>query len=220
MSSSLWSFVDRHYVSASVRFRKQRHEMLCALLAVLPEHYRVLDVGGTRDFHQLNPLPGSPDVVLLNPSAQPGWFEAGRYQPVQRKADALAEFADKSFALVFSNSTLAYVGDSGARAKTAAHIQRIGRRYFVQTPNLLFPIDWRTLVPFFHWLPFKAQAWFFSHVRVGKHPRLSPDYALEFAMQAQDVTCSELRRIFPGATIKRERVLGFTKSFIVYGGFA
>lgn len=55
-------------------------------------------------------------------------------------------------------------------------------------------------------------------VRVGRlERRKSYEAALAYVNQADDVTHSELRRLFPDGRIIRERVLGiFTKSFTVY----
>ena len=102
----------------------------------------------------------------------------------------------------------------------ASEIRRVGRRYFVQTANRGFPLDWRTLVPFFHWLPPSAQAWCFQKIPVGRYKKCpNQNVAMEWATRVRDLTGSELRELFPGGTTISERFFGFTKSFMVHNGF-
>ena len=104
--------------------------------------------------------------------------------------------------------------------KAAREVRRVGKTYFVQTPNRRFILDWRTLVPFFHLLPPALQAWCFQRFRVGMYPRFKNGAeALHQANRIRDLTASELKVLFPGATIARERVLGLTKSFSLHSGF-
>ena len=135
-------------------------------------------------------------------------------------ATSLAGFANNSFDIVFSNSVLGHVGGWARQQQMAAEVRRVGRRYFVQTPNHRFPLDWRTMVPFFHWLAPSMQAWFFQRIRVGRYQRVhDPAAAAELAVRVRNITRSELRTLFPEATIVSERVCGLTKSFMVHHGF-
>jgi hypothetical protein len=90
----------------------------------------------------------------------------------------------------------------------------------VQTANRNFPLDWRTLVPFFHWLPASAQAWWFQRTPVGRYKKArTAAEAVEWATRVCDLTASECKTLFPEGTIVRERVAGLTKSFMVHHGF-
>ena len=102
----------------------------------------------------------------------------------------------------------------------AAEIRRLGKRYFFQTPNHYFPVDWRTLLPFFHFLPLKVRALILCCVPITSFGRLkSYDSALQWASSVRNLTHRELRQLFPEGAIARERVFGFTKSFMVFHGF-
>jgi hypothetical protein len=124
----------------------------------------------------------------------------------------LSRFADREFDVVFSQSTLAYAGSYADQCRMACEIKRVGKRYFVQTPNKRFPLDWRTLVPFFHYLPARQQAWAFRHFRVDS------DRAAHL-LSIRDLAYPELASLFPHATLMPERVLGLTKSWMVHSGF-
>jgi hypothetical protein len=78
-------------------------------------------------------------------------------------------------------------------------------------------VDWRTLVPFFHFLPATAQAWCFSHLPVGTYKRsVSHEEARQWATRIRNIRRSEVSQLFPGARVIDERVFGFTKSFMIH----
>jgi hypothetical protein len=161
---------------------------------------------------------GNIEIVLLNTFVQE--HLPPPFLSVVADARDLSRYGDREFDVVYSNSVLCHVGAFSDRVRMAREIRRVGRSYFVQTPNPGFIIDWRTLIPFFHFLPLSSQAWCFRHFRVGTYPRIQ-DYSASLyqASRVQTVTCDELRRLFPDGTIVRERVLGMTKSFVVHSGF-
>jgi hypothetical protein len=181
---------------------------------------RILDVGGTQQYWSQFGLPrlDGVEVVLFNIFPQDS--VAPPFRAIVGDGRDLSRFRDKEFDIVYSNSVLSLVGTFTDQSQMAREIRRVGRRYFVQTPNRFFVLDWRTLVPFFHWLPAAAQAWCFQRFRVGIYPRLpEPITALHHATRVRDLTASELRELFPGATVVRERVFGLTKSFLIHAGF-
>ena len=76
------------------------------------------------------------------------------------------------------------------------------------------------LFPFFGILPMNVRAFLLQHFDLGWHKRV-PDRAkaLEDVRSIRLLTGSEMRRLFPGAHFEDERVLVFTKSFIVLDGW-
>ena len=196
--------------------RQRRHAVFLRLLDDLPHPISVLDVGGTVDYWRTVGFHPDVDVLLLNIFPQnnlPAGFKA-----IVGDARDLSSFPDKHFDVVFSNSVIGHVGGFAEQQRMAREIGRVGRRYFVQTPNHGFPLDWRTLIPGFHWLPASAQAWCFRSMSVGTYPR-APDAvtAKEWATRVRNLRRRELPVCFPGATVQNERVAGLTKSFIVIG---
>jgi hypothetical protein len=198
------------------RFRKQRMRLFFGLASRVPMPARLLDVGGTTDFWR-DRLPAGLSVTLLNVFDQEAL--EGMEVMIGDGCD-LGRFETHSFDMVFSNSVLCLVGGWKRQQQMASEIRRVGRRYFVQTANQDFPLDWRTLVPFFHWLRPSVQAWFFQRVTVGRYKKVQDaQVAGELATRVRDLTRRELSKLFPEGTIVPEKVLGLTKSFMVHRGF-
>lgn len=202
------------------RVRRGRQRRFAAFIEQIPRPagrpLQLLDVGGTWGYWSEMPWAslGNVRIELLNthPQTVPQPFTA-----VVGDARDLSRYPDQHFDVVFSNSVIGHVGTLIDQARMAAEIQRVGRTFVLQTPNQYFPIDWRTLVPGFHWLSPAAQAWWLSRVRVGRYPKTDPASAMELATRVRNLTKRELVGLFHRATIERERVFGFTKSFTVRG---
>ena len=196
-------------------FRERRMEFFLRLSAEISRPVTLLDVGGTCAFWR-DRVPEGFQLTILNVFDQD---PVSNVRVVTGDACDLGSFSDKSFDIVFSNSVLGHVGGWDRQMKMAREIRRVGRKYFVQTPNQRFPLDWRTLVPFFHWLPPTTQAWFLQRCRIGRYERVSdPQEALHLASRVRNVTRKEIRLLFPEGAIVSERALGLTKSFFVYSG--
>ena len=176
---------------------------------------RILDIGGTPDCWQL--LPVHPRLVLLNtPRAKEdlggaeGWVAGdGRALP----------FRDGAFDLVFSNSVIEHVGDPASQQAFAREVARVGRCFWVQTPNRWFPVEQHLFTPLVHWLPRSWQRLLVP--RVNLWSRLVPVtddrrrfYIEHYLSDIRLLGASELKALFPGARLIRERLLGMTKSLI------
>ncbi len=109
----------------------------------------VLDVGGTPETWDM--LTVRPRVTLLNTPrtkaelAGAAWWVAGDGRALP--------FRDFAFDVVFSNSVIEHVGDEGSQRRFARELARVGRAYWVQTPNRWFPVEQHLLTPLVHWLP-------------------------------------------------------------------
>ena len=93
----------------------------------------------------------------------------------------------------------------------AREIGRVGDRYFVQTPNRWFPIEPHYQMPFVHFLPERALRALNKKFTMGWRKK---GEWYETTLLSE----SDLRRLFPDATIHRERVLGMTKSLMAVRG--
>jgi len=123
------------------------------------------------------------------------------------------DFPDAAFDVVFSNSVIEHVGGIERQRQFAAECMRCGRGFFVQTPNKWFPVDTHTLMPFAHWLPQKA---FRRLIRFS--PRFvfftpDPGDLADFS-NMRLLSARDLKELFPGAEIIKERFCGITKSLI------
>ncbi|HEX4133352.1 MAG TPA: methyltransferase domain-containing protein [Bryobacteraceae bacterium] len=175
---------------------------------------RVLDVGGTPDCWRL--LPAVPRVTLLNtPRAKDDLGGAESWVAGDGRA---LPFCDGAFDVVFSNSVIEHVGDAASQRSFAAEIARVGRAYWVQTPNRWFPVEQHLLTPFLHWLP---QRWQRRLVRfnlwrllVRATPGQRQYYMDHYLGEIRLLSTVELRKLFPDAQVVRERFLGWTKSLV------
>ena len=178
---------------------------------------RVLDVGGNPAIWLLLPKSIRPHIIYLNMprAAEPG---DDRQNLVFGDGTGLP-FPDQSFDLVFSNSVIEHVGELKAQQRFAAEIARVGRNYWVQTPNRNFPVEQHLMTPFVHWLPKTMQAWLVRHATIWAfvtkaEPREREFYLEHFLNDIRLLDCTAMKELFPGSTIHREQFLGWTKSLI------
>jgi len=200
--------------SLSSTFRRKRGKHLTGLLACLHPPITILDVGGEASFWETVDVAKGANIVLLNTEPQSG----DRFTFVQGDARDLSQFGDRAFDVVISNSVIEHVDDQPAMAR---EIRRVGKRYYVQTPNFWFPIDPHFLLPFFHWLPRAARIIVLMRFNVGWLTRADNRRDAEMLIDSvRPLSARELKRLFPGARIWRERFLGMTKSLVVYYGWS
>ena len=204
--------------AVSAYFRRRRMARFVRTMGIAPQT-RVLDVGGTPDPWRL--LPAPPRVTLLNaPRAREALGSASSWVAGDGRA---LPFRDGAFDVVFSNSVIEHVGDSESQARFAGEAMRVGRRFWVQTPNRWFPLEQHLFMPLVHWLPRSWQrelAPRLSLVHIAL--RLTPDrrafYLRHYLEDIRLLDAAGLRALFPGARLVRERFCGGTKSLIVHGG--
>lgn len=197
----------------SDHFRRRRMRLFAREFAITAET-RILDVGGTPDCWQF--LEETPRVTLLNqPRAR---ADLGDCVWVAGDGTALP-FADQSFDIVFSNSVIEHVGDLARQKKFASEIARVGRTYWVQTPNRWFPVEQHMWTPLIHWLPKSWQRAIVPRFTVWNSlVRASPDrreaYHAHYLRDIRLLDADEFSALFPNSRIIRERFLGITKSLV------
>ena len=190
--------------------------LLAETVGLTPE-MRVLDVGGTVDIWKLAPV--MPRLVLLNQAR--ARYEIGAGEQVVLGDGASLPFADRSFDLVFSNSVIEHVGSREDQARFAREIARVGKAYWVQTPNRFFPIEHHLWTPFVHWLPRAWQAAILKRFSIWRlltnHTPIEREFYIgHYLSSIRLLSARELQALFPGAAILRERSLGWTKSLIAW----
>ncbi len=174
---------------------------------------RVLDVGGTPS--NWNLLAHRPRLTILNEARTAA--EQGTLTWVAGDGCRLP-FRDQAFDIVFSNSVIEHVGSPERQHAFAREIARVGRRYFVETPDPRFPIEPHLLTPFLHWLPRRWR-------RMAHHvngwallTRPSPDRRAFYVRHVVDdvalLSLSRLAELFPEPRIESERFLGWPKSLL------
>jgi hypothetical protein len=191
------------------------------MLASRPGRLSVLDVGGSQGYWQMM-LAAAPigeadrlQVTLLNVAPQA--VSLPNFTFTVGDGRSMRQFADKQFDIVFSNSTIEHVGGSEDQRRMADEVKRVGKGYYLQTPNRYFPIEPHFLFPGFQFLPLGARAWLLQHFNLGSTLRQrDPERARAEVESIRLLSRQEVRELFPEATIQEERVCGLVKSFVAY----
>jgi len=197
-------------------FRRRRMLRFAREFALTAET-RVLDVGGTPDCWRL--LPVLPRLIFLNtPRARE---EVGASTLWVAGDGRLLPFADRAFDIVFSNSVIEHVGGLESQRRFAGEVMRVGRAYWVQTPNRWFPIEQHLLTPLIHWLPKRWQKAVVPRFTVWSvFVKTTPDrrqfYLDHYLTEVKLLNARELKQLFPRARFIRERFCGWTKSLVAF----
>lgn len=181
----------------------------------------VLDIGGTLKYWQALPSlwRNRPvRITIINRAGRPG----GNDQIKFAIGDAcnMAEFSDAEFDVVHSNSVIEHVGHWSEQVQMASEVRRLGKYYYLQTPNVYFPIEPHYRLPLIHWFPESWRAEGLRYIK-GQLPRgASFDQAMRRVQGINLLTPHQLRSLFPEGRIIRERILGITKSLIATNSLA
>lgn len=193
----------------------------------------IIDLGGGRGVHLATFFPTMKNATIadFNPEALAFARETFGFKTQRVDGSDVLPFKDAEFDIVFCSSVIEHVtgekDDAVIRFKRdgkefretawrhqqqfAREIKRIGRCYFVQTPNRYFPVEVHSWIPLLGFLPTHMQ-WrvmrLFNHFWPRK--QTEPDWSL--------LGYSDMKKLFPDATIYRERCMGITKSLIAIGG--
>jgi hypothetical protein len=197
------------------RFFRTRRLRLFERTFNISERTRILDVGGSPEIWSFSS--GRPQLTILNmPSA---------LSPSREQADMVAgdgrmlPFPDGAFDIVFSNSVIEHVGTREDQSVFAREVARVGRSYWIQTPNRRFPFEHHVMLPAIHFLPKRWQesivnrftGW--EHV---VHPTADErrNYMHHYLNELNLLGASDMKALFPDAKLLKERFLGLPKSLI------
>jgi SAM-dependent methyltransferase len=197
----------------SRRSRRKKFELLEAVFGARPED-RVLDVGAsgaTFTPYTFQDYYAYPDRIVAGGIDHGEVRDARRRYPRSRYAmfdGCSLPFSDKSFDLVFSNAVIEHLPGPGQQERFAREIVRVGRSWFVTTPNYWFPFESHYHLPFIQFLPREAQRWynrwFGTHIPKGKVQGLAL------------LSARTLRRYFPTSHIAKVRVTFWPETLVAY----
>ena len=214
--------------SVRYRMRRKRFQWIERLLdQILAEKdvATILDIGGRRDYWKLLDAAYKDriHITILNTEEDVGKESA---EDIGIKMDTIVgdgtnmpEFADGSFDMAHSNSVIEHVGLYRDMVGLARETERVGRAYYLQTPNFWFPLEPHYGVPFFHWLPEPTRIWCQANMNVGFAKKCDFDEALSRVDHTRIVSRRLLRHVLPDGVQESERFLGLTKSLIVYSDY-
>ncbi len=203
----------------SLNLRQKRFDLFLELLKN-SKVKSLLDVGGVPEFWRDMQLKGKENlqISIFNlPEVIREYKKDNNLGYFAGDACAMKQFKDKEFDFIFSNSVIEHVGDFTRQKMMADEIKRVGKNYLVQTPNFWFPFEPHFLMFGFQYLPLSMKAFLLRRFDLGWFKKVN-DYneSLHLASSIRLLTKRDLLRLFPDAAIVPEKILGLSKSFMIY----
>ena len=180
---------------------------------------RILDIGGTEVYWERMDFPNQNlrvEITLLNLWEVPV-KNKGVFKSIKGDATNLSQYQNGEFDLIYSNSCIEHLFTWEKQKLMAAEIRRVGKRYFVQTPNYWFPIEPHWNLPFFQYFPISVRVFITYKIgfgNVGKQK--DKNIALNRVKEVRLLTLHEMKNLFPEGKVYKERFLGLVKSFTLY----
>jgi SAM-dependent methyltransferase len=117
-------------------------------------------------------------------------------------------FRDKSFDIVFSNAVIEHVLGEGRQAQFAREIMRVGKSWFVTTPNYWFPFESHYHLPLIQFFPRSAQR---------TYNRLLGTAIPKGEVQGLALlSARRLQELFPTSSIATMRVTFWPETLVAY----
>lgn len=207
------SRTQRVLKNLSHRSRTKKFDLLNSVFQARPQD-RVLDVGASGEvflrytFEDVYPFP---ERIVAGGATVSEILCTRRYYPRPQYAvfDGCAlPFPDKSFDLVFSNAVIEHILGEGRQQKFAQEIMRVGKSWFVTTPNYWYPFESHYHLPFIQFMPRPLERQY--NRLLGTHIPKG---------QVQDLgllSARELRRLFPSGEIRKVRVTFWPETLVAY----
>lgn len=210
---------NRDQRSLAVQFRKRRFAFFQSLLSRLERPVHILDIGGTESYWKSMELNAGDQVFITLLNLTQNDVSLPNVTSIAGDARAMIS-KDASFDVVFSNSVIEHVGTYQDQLQMAKEVRRVGKRYFIQTPNKYFPLEPHFLFPLFQFLPINIRVLLLQNFKLGWFSK-TPDKvkAREIVEGIRLLGKREFMALFPNAAIYEEKILGMTKSFVAYGGW-
>jgi hypothetical protein len=209
-------FEPENQKSITHRQRKIRFGFFSKLLDTVDKPIRILDVGGEQVYWEsMGFSDKNVHITLLNLWTTP--VSSSNFVSVIGDATSLKEYKDKEFDIVFSNSVIEHLFSWENQVKMANEVRRVGKRYFIQTPNYYFPIEPHWVFPFFQFLPKIMKVALTQHFTLGHYPKTGNRLkSIERVNEVKLLTRKKMQRLFPEADIYKEIFFGLTKSITAY----
>jgi predicted SAM-dependent methyltransferase len=176
----------------------------------------ILDVGGTDYFWKNSQIPNIPGVriTLLNLHLEKTTHP--HINSMIGDATDMKEFGDRHFDLIVSNSVIEHLYSYENQRKMADEIRRVGRKYFIQTPNKYFPIEAHYAIPFAQYLPKKLLFFILTKTKLSRFKRWKAQAAQQYLDEIRLLNKSEMKGLFPESKILKEKVWLMTKSITAH----
>lgn len=198
------------------KFRNKRFEFLKDKLESLPKPVKILDIGGLESFWANRGYGDNPNyqITILNLEAKPTTFT--NFKSMGGDATNLVGINDNEFDVAFSNSVIEHLYTLKNQEAMANEIRRVGKYYFVQTPNKYFPIEPHYVLPFFDLLPAGLKYTILTKTKLSRLKRWSHDDARQYVDEIRLISYREFKKLFPDSKMYEEIFFGMIKSFTAH----
>jgi hypothetical protein len=198
-----------------LQLQVQDEEIPAPPIAVQPRpEERVLDIGASGEvflrytFEDVYPFPSR----IIAGGYDPGKVKSARQaysEPIYVVFDGCSlPFPDKAFDIVFSNAVIEHILGPGRQEQFASEVMRVGKSWFVTTPNYWYPFESHYHLPFIQFMPENMQRRYNSllgtHIPKGKTQELGL------------LSARGLRRLFPTSRIEKVRVTFWPETMVAY----
>lgn len=185
---------------------------------------KVLDIGaeinpdGDRGLQLIDSYPWKNNLCAVNLSSEHISMIKQYYPEIEATVGDACKlpWPDKHFDVIYSNAVIEHVGDFEKQKKMASEIMRVGKRWFVTTPNRWYPFEFHLRLPFVTWLPGN------SYLKVGKlvsYNHVKKRYSFGINQNGlRLLSAKEMRRLFPTSKIIKQRVTFMAETLIAIGG--
>jgi len=203
--------------------RKRKIELFNRI--IMPtENIRILDVGaevdlfGTGGLQFIDFYPWKHRISAINLSSE----HISSIKQLYPEIDAITGDAcklpwpDNYFDVVYSNAVIEHLGSLERQRKMAAEIMRVGKRWFITTPNRWYPFEFHMRLPFVTWLPGNAYLWA-GRIVAYNHVRKKYSWGSKWD-DLRLMSARELQSCFPDSKIIKHRVTFMAETLIAVGG--
>ncbi len=205
--------------SLNQKFREKRFAFFKTQLQKIHsgKPIEILDIGGTESYwERMNFTENdSVNITLLNLTTAPVKYK--NFSSIKGDACDLSDFEDKKYDIVFSNSVIEHLFSYENQVKMANEVRRVGKYYYIQTPNFYFPLEPHWLFPFFQFLPFNTRVHLTKNFNLGHYKKsVTKEAAIRRVSEVHLLTEKEMKKLFPEGKVYRENLLGLVKSVAMY----
>ncbi len=177
---------------------------------------QILDVGGTAYFWEHKKLLQSRriQVTLLNLQEELGLPEG--ISSMKGDATDMSNIQTDQFDVVFSNSVIEHLYTWTNQLKMAKEVRRVGKKFFVQTPNKHFFVEAHYAIPFIQYFPKNVSYQILTKTKLSRWRKWHQGDAKQYLDEIRLINKREMKKLFPNSRIFSEKFLGMTKSFTAH----
>lgn len=204
--------------------RQQKLQLFARLMQPTPA-MRVLDLGGEtnpggdRTLQFIDTYAWRDKITAVNLSSAHIATIQSHYPEIDARVGDARQlpWPDKYFDVVYSNAVIEHVGDFERQRQMAKEVMRVGKRWFVTTPNRWYPYEFHLRLPLVTWLPGSL---YLSAARMVQYNHVKRCYQFGNAKPTglRLLDGRQMRTLFPQSRIIKQRVTFWPETLIAVGG--